>query len=151
MKQFLFITFCIDSTTIYVMAALERLTKNVLNINKLVIKSNLASLFHSLDWGSMDYVHQSRLFFSCLQRLTPLASCPAQVWTSPHLFRSFLTVLHLLNSWSVYTGVGWKVKAGLPVAVRAPGHDPPRMRWKQCWSHGKESGRGGASVGSALL
>lgn len=42
--------------------------------------------------------------------------------------------------------VGWKAKAGLPVAAQLLGHDPPRVKRRQRWSHGKESGCGGASV-----
>lgn len=42
------------------------------------------------------------------------------------------------------------MKVVLPVAAQPPGHDPPRMKRKQCWSHGKESGRGGASAGAGV-
>lgn len=43
--------------------------------------------------------------------------------------------------------VEWKVRGGLALAARPPGHDSPRMKRKQRWSHEKENGCGGASAG----
>lgn len=66
----------------------------------------------------------------------------------PNLLRCVLTVLHPLSSSSVCPGVEWRAKVELPVA--APGHDLPRMKQKQGWSHGRESDCGGASAGAGV-
>lgn len=42
------------------------------------------------------------------------------------------------------------MNVGLPVAAQPPDHGPPRMKQKQRWSHGKESGRGGVSAGAGV-
>lgn len=42
------------------------------------------------------------------------------------------------------------MKAGLPVAAQPPGLDPPRMKLKQHWSHGKENDCGGTFAGAEV-
>lgn len=68
----------------------------------------------------------------------------------PKLLHCVLTVLHPWSSWSVCPGVEWRAKVELPVAAPAPGHDLPRMKQKQGWSHGRESDYGGTSAGAGV-